>query len=44
MRLLGGVLVIAGMVLMSINTVRTFRLAKGRVESPVLPPAAQTHA
>ena len=43
-RLLGGLLVIAGMVLMSVNTVRTFRLAKGRVESPVLPPAAQTHA
>ncbi|MFH2077867.1 MAG: cytochrome-c oxidase, cbb3-type subunit I [Pseudomonadota bacterium] len=43
-RLLGGLLVIAGMVLMSVNTVRTFRLAKGRVESPVLPPAAQSHA
>jgi cytochrome c oxidase cbb3-type subunit 1 len=27
-----------------VNTVRTFRLAKGRVESPVLPPAAQSHA
>ena len=43
-RLLGGLLVIADMVLMSVNTVRTFRLAKGRVESPVLPPAAQSHA
>ena len=43
-RLIGGLLVIAGMALMCVNTVRTFRLAKGRVESPVLPPAAQSHA
>ena len=43
-RLIGGLLVIAGMGLMTVNTIRTFKLAKGRVDAPVLPPAAEAHA
>ena len=43
-RLVAGLLVIAGMGIMCVNTWKTFRLAKGRVESPVLPPAAEAHA
>ncbi|HLS84204.1 MAG TPA: cytochrome-c oxidase, cbb3-type subunit I [Arenimonas sp.] len=42
-RFLGGVLVLAGMALMSINTWRTFRMAKAPAESPVLP-VADAHA
>jgi len=43
-RLVAGLLVIAGMGIMCVNTWQTLRLAKGRVETPVLPPAAQAHA
>ena len=43
-RLLAGVLVIAGMGIMCVNTWQTLRLAKGRAENPVLPPAAEAHA
>ena len=43
-RLLGGLLVIAGMGLMCVNTVRTFRMARGQVDAPVIPPAAESHA
>ena len=43
-RLVAGLLVIAGMGIMCVNTWQTLRLAKGRAENPVLPPAAQAHA
>ena len=43
-RLVAGLLVIAGMGIMCVNTWQTIRLAKGRVENPVLPPAAEAHA
>ncbi|HBK55551.1 MAG TPA: cytochrome-c oxidase, cbb3-type subunit I [Xanthomonadales bacterium] len=41
-RLLGGLLVLGGMLIMAWNTYRTFRMARGTVESPVLPPAVET--
>jgi len=42
-RFLGGVLIVAGMVLMAINAWRTYRMAKDPAESPVLP-VAEAHA
>ncbi|MFN9967891.1 MAG: cbb3-type cytochrome c oxidase subunit I, partial [Lysobacteraceae bacterium] len=38
-RLLGGVLVLVGMVVMIVNVVRTVRESRGVVEAPVLAPA-----
>jgi len=44
-RFLGGVLVVAGMVLMVVNMWRTFQQAKGLVAAPVLPAAPEpSHA
>jgi cytochrome c oxidase cbb3-type subunit 1 len=43
-RFLGGVLVIAGMLIMVVNVVRTFKQARGLVETPVLEPAEASHA
>ncbi|ODS62044.1 MULTISPECIES: cytochrome-c oxidase, cbb3-type subunit I [unclassified Arenimonas] len=43
-RLLAGLLVIAGMGIMCVNTWQTLRLARGRAENPVLPPATEAHA
>ncbi len=40
-RFLGGVLVVTGMLIMVANVVRTFRQARGLVETPVLKPAAE---
>jgi cytochrome c oxidase cbb3-type subunit 1 len=42
-RFLGGALVVAGMLIMVANVVRTFRQARGLVETPVLKPEA-SHA
>jgi cytochrome c oxidase cbb3-type subunit 1 len=44
-RFIGGVLVVAGMVMMVVNMWRTFQQAKGLVDAPVLPAATEaSHA
>ena len=40
-RFLGGALVVAGMLIMVVNVVRTFKQARGLVETPVLKPAVE---
>jgi cytochrome c oxidase cbb3-type subunit 1 len=39
-RFLGGALVVAGMVLMAVNVIRTFQAARGLVQAPVVTPDA----
>ena len=40
-RLLGGVLVLGGMLIMAYNVFKTYQLAKKVEDSPVLPPAVE---